>query len=552
MRRIHDLGTDATPANVRCAWDSFSDGKNHRKNIKRYEKCLEENLNRVLRELDDESWQPSPYIEKRVFERKPRKLAKAPIEDHVLEAAAVRPYETSLYDYIAWQVPAVRPNMGQKALLRSIRNELFANTQQECMYYLSMDAHHYFPLMDHAILKRQISRKVKPGRLQRVLYKIVDSYMHGAPLGIKVSQIFGQLYLADFDRLAMRFFDIGMDQDKLALWTRKYIEARIVTASTPEDYADLCKGPAFLAEKFRRYVEDGLPHYSRFVDNIIVRHADKAVLGIVKVLAIMILARDYHVIVNRDYNVRPTWTGIRIVGYVFYHDRVMLGKRNKQDLCRHVAKLFKQGKSEEEVRVAQASRFGYAKHADCIHLFKSIGMENSLGKIIKRRRIKAPFQGMVSTQKVKFSSICKMLLNVNGGGGEPHTWNKKIYLVDYLIEDSKIEKTQVSVKVQDSNGQIRDVLQQQPGKVLAIRFKKIIKTEERTSESGEVYEHYEFEKLRDAQGNPTLVDAEYYSYTGSKILIDQALNDFSKEDLPSPTVVQQFQGKNGQTFFKFT
>lgn len=86
MRRIHDLGTDATPANVRCAWDSFSDGKNHRKNIKRYEKCLEENLNRVLRELDDESWQPSPYIEKRVFERKPRKLAKAPIEDHVLEA----------------------------------------------------------------------------------------------------------------------------------------------------------------------------------------------------------------------------------------------------------------------------------------------------------------------------------------------------------------------------------------------------------------------------------------------------------------------------------
>ena len=234
-----------------------------------------------------------------------------------------------------------------------------------------------------------------------------------------------------------------------------------------------------------------------------------------------------------------------------YLNPCRMGKRNKQDLCRHVARLFKQGKSEEEVRVAQASRFGYAKHADCIHLFKSIGMENSLGKIIKRRRIKAPFQGMVSTQKVKFSSICKMLLNVNGGG-ESHTWNKKIYLVDYLIEDSKIEKTQVSVKVQDSNGQIRDVLQQQPGKVLAIRFKKIIKTEERTSESGEVYEHYEFEKLRDAQGNPTLVDAEYYSYTGSKILIDQALNDFSKEDLPSPTVVQQFQGKNGQTFFKFT
>lgn len=106
--------------------------------------------------------------------------------------------------------------------------------------------------------------------------------------------------------------------------------------------------------------------------------------------------------------------------------------------------------------------------------------------------------------------------------------------------------------MEDSNGRLQDVLQSKPSKVLAIRFKKILKTEERTDESGEVYEHYEFEKVRDAQGNPTLIDAEYYSFTGSKILMDQATNDFSKEDLPCPTVIQQFQGKNGQNFFKFT
>lgn len=422
MRRIHDMGEDATLDNIQGAWDSFSDGKTHRRNIRSYERNLQRNLERVLGQLIDETWQPSPYIEKNVFERKPRKLAKAPIDDHVLEAAAVRPYEKSLYDYIAWQVPAVRPNMGQKALLRSLRNELFAHSQEDCMYYLSMDAHHYFPLMDHAILKRQISRKVKPGRLQRILYKVVDSYNNGAPLGIKVSQIYGQLYLADFDRLAMRFFDIGKDNDKLALWTRKYIEARIINASTQEDYEDLCRGPAFLSQKFKAYVEEGLPFYTRFVDNIIIRHADKAVLGIVKTLSVMILARDYHVIVNKDYAVRPTWTGIRIIGYVFYHDRVMLGKRNKQDLCRHVKRLFKKGRTVEEVRIAQASRLGYAKHANCIHLFKSIGMEKSLGEIIKNKRVKAPFQGMVAQQKVKFSTICKTLTNVNGGGGRRFTY----------------------------------------------------------------------------------------------------------------------------------
>lgn len=416
MRRIHDLGTDATPENVRSAWNSFSDGKGKRKNIRKYERYLEKNLSRIEAELKDESWQPSPYIKKIVMERKRRELAKAPIDDHVFEAAAIRPYEASLYDYIAWQVPAVRPNMGQKALLRSLRNELFKNSQKECMYFLPMDAHHYFPLMDHDILKRQILRKVKPGKLQRILFKIVDSYLQGAPLGIKVSQIFGQLYLADFDRLAMRFFDIGKDPEKLSFWTSKYIEARIATASTPEDYADLCRGPAYLGELFQGYVRQGLPHYLRFVDNIIFRHADKSVLYIVKLLSIMILARDYHVTINKDYNVRPTWMGIRIIGYVFYHDRVLLGKRNKQDLCRHVHKLFKEGKPEEYVRIAQASRFGYAKHANCIHLFKTIGMEKSLGKIIKNRRVKAPFQGMTSQQKVKFSTICRDLAFINGGG----------------------------------------------------------------------------------------------------------------------------------------
>lgn len=416
MRRIRDRGEAESLHNVRCAYDNFSRSKHKRKAVRDYDSRLDRNLERVLNELRNESWTPSPYRPKVVVERKRRELARAPIHDHVLEAAAILPYETTLYDYIAWQCPAVRPNMGQHALLRVLRNELFGCSQAEVAYNLSMDAHHYFPLMDHAILKRQILRKVKPGKLQRVLFKVVDSYMQGAPLGVKVSQIFGMLYLADFDRLAMRFFDIGNDPEKLAYWTSKYVEGRIVTARSPDDYADLCRGPAFLADKFRRYVGAGLPHYSRFVDNIIFRHADKTVLGIVRVIAVAVLARDYHVQVNRDYNIRPTHMGIRICGYVFFHDRVLLAKHNKRELARHVAKLRKHGFTEEQIRLRQASRFGYAKHANCIHLFKTLGMEKSLGKIIKSHRVKAPFDEMTGSQKINFSLICKTLTKVNGGG----------------------------------------------------------------------------------------------------------------------------------------
>lgn len=173
-------------------------------------------------------------------------------------------------------------------------------------------------------------------------------------------------------------------------------------------------------------------------------------------------------------------------------------------------------------------------------------MEKSLGKIIKKKRIKPPFEGMNSDQKVPFSSICVELRT------PPQGWDKKIYLMDYKVEDSKIEKTKVTVTIPDSQGHNQDITKTVPGKVLAIRFKKILKTNIIRNANGEEEEHYDFEKRRDKDGNPMLEDAEFYSFTGSKVLIDQAVNDFSVEDLPSPTVIQQFEGKQGQKFFKFT
>lgn len=553
MRRIRDRGEAETEANVRKAFENYSDQKHKRRTVREYEEHLDRNIRLALQQLKDESWQPAPYTKKVIFERKRRVLAKTIVHDHVIEAAAILPYEKALYDYIAWQSPAVRPNLGTHALLRQIRNELFRFPQEKTMYYVPIDAHHYFPLMDHAILKEKVERKIKPGKLLTFIFKVIDSYPNGSPLGIKLSQILGQLYLADFDRKALRFFGIADDPEKLAYWTNRYVSDKFVSAKSPDDLAMLAKGVEYLSNRFRHFAREGLPFYTRFVDGIIIRHEDKTVVHIAKELCIMILARDYHIIVNTDYNVRPTYMGIRICGYVFFHDMVLLGKHNKKELCRHVASLRKKGLDEEQIRISQASRFGYAKHANCIHLFKSIGMEKSLGKIIKKKRIKAPFEGMSSDQKVKFSSICKTLTNVNGGGVKAYgSWDCKILLIDYKITDSKIEKTKVTVTVPDSRGINQDITKTVPGKVLAIRFKKIVKTFELRDKNGEEYERYDFEKQKDKDGNPMLEDAEFYSFTGSKILIDQAVNDFSIEDLPSPTVIQQFEGKNGQTFFKFT
>lgn len=538
MRRIRDNRENETEENAREAYANFSDGKHKRASIREFDENLDENIRVVLDDIINETFFPKGYKNAHIFKKKHRTLAKAPIIDHVTEATAILPYEKQIYDYIAWWSPAVRPGLGTHALLRFIRNDLYRHSQDERAYYFAMDIHHYFPLMDHQVLKEKVENKFKKGKLRNLIMKVIDSYAHGIPLGVKIAQIFGMLELADFDRLLESFFGIPKDPEKMEYWTSRYITERCMTA-TWKDIEEIGKGSIFLAGLFRRYVNEGLKSKWRFVDNIIVIHHDKAFLRIVRELAIMHLTRDYHCSINPDYNIRPVWMGIRICGYTFYHDHVEVSKENKKNAAKRIARLKKKGFTEEQIRIKVASQLGYIKHADSINLFKKIGMENSIGKIIKKRKVRPPFEGMRPEQKVPFSSI----LNSSMGGGKITS----IYLLDYQIMESKIEKTKVTVTIPDGEGVMQDITKVVPGKVLALRFRKIVKTFILDGE-----EKYVFEKVKDKDGMPTEKDAEFYTFSGSKVMIDQALNDFTTEDLPAPTVIQQFIGKDGKTYTKFT
>lgn len=539
MRRIKDSRENETEQNARDAFDNYARGKHKRADVRSYEAELDVNVRLVLADIINETFEPQGYREADIFDKKHRRLAKAPIRDHHTEAAAMLPYEQEVYDYISWRAPAVRPGLGTHALFHFIRNDLYKSSQNEVMYYLTLDIHHYFPMMDHAVLKQKVDNAFKKGKLRTFIYKVIDSYLQGAPLGIKIAQLFGMLCLADFDRLAERMFDIADDPERLNYWTSHYISEKILSAKSPEDEQLLSKGSVFLAERFRIFAKEGLRHYYRFVDNFLIMHEDKTFLRIVRDLIVMHLTRDYHFELNTDYNVRPTWMGIHMCGYVFHLDHVEAAKANKQNLARRIKRLQRKGFNEEQIRIRLASQLGFIKHSDCINLLKSLGMEKSLGKIIRKRRIKPPFQGMDSDQKVHFMSI----VNKSENGGV----NFKILLIDYVVQESKIEKNTVTVTIPDSDGISQQVTKTVPGKVLAFKFKKIIRTFLLGDE-----EKYVFEKKKDKDGNPTDIDAEFYTFTGSKIMIDQALNDFSPADLPCPTIVQQFQGKDGKTYTKFT
>lgn len=137
-------------------------------------------------------------------------------------------------------------------------------------------------------------------------------------------------------------------------------------------------------------------------------------------------------------------------------------------------------------------------------------------------------------------------------GGGVNANPTKILLEEYTILESKIDKETRNVVEMDSTGKQQQISRQVPAQVLAIRFKKILQTITRHDANGEEEESYIFQKRKDEDGQLSTDDAEFYAFTGSRIMIDQAQCDFTPEDLPCPTVIQQVRGKDGKLYTKFT
>jgi hypothetical protein len=138
-------------------------------------------------------------------------------------------------------------------------------------------------------------------------------------------------------------------------------------------------------------------------------------------------------------------------------------------------------------------------------------MEQRLGAKIKRRRLHVPFEGMEYSQKRAIADIV-----CQEGESEEQ---KLILLLDYKIDNSVIEQGE------DGNPRLR----------IALRYRTIDSIEQRGDEP--IY-HWS--------------EQEYFTYSGSRIMIDQATSDFSREDLPSVTVIRECQNKFKKKFYKFT
>lgn len=490
--------------NFHEAFYNSSKNKKRRKTVEKFNVSLEENLNFLLNSYLEGSFITSQYHDFIIHEPKERVISRLPYPDHVFHWAILNVIEDYFTRSFTEYTYGGIKERGPHAYMRAIKNALHKHPG-ETRYFLKMDVTKFYPSVSHESVESCLARKIKDQHLLLVLKEIIESVCGdiGLPIGTKLSQFLACVILAFFDHDLKRCFDIKNNPVLVNYYTRLYIERKIDEAKTDEDFKELAKGSAYLANQFRGYLKR-VDYCYRLADDMVILHSDKTFLGLVVEWVGLYLATELKLTLNHKWRIAPVDAqGIDSGGYVHFHTHMKVRKRNKQALCRQVAKLRGKGLSDKEIQQRASSRVGFIQHADCINLLNKLGMETPkkrLGQKIRDK--KSPWTDLGADRKKKFEDILYDTRLPEEERGDEN--DKLIELLDYKIEDSKIEK--------ETDGT--------PKKCLVIRYKW--------------------------QGE------EWYSFTGSGVLIDQALTEFGKEDLPCDAVVKILENKFKKKFYRFT
>lgn len=176
---------------------------------------LEGNVLRLERELNDGTYRPGRYVEIEIFEPKRRIVSAAPFRDRVVHHAFCAVVEPIFERGFVHDSYANRAGKGTHEAVA--RYERYRDRHR---HFLRGDIYRYFPAIDHAILKRDLRRRVVCERTLRLADTIVDASnpqepvnlyfpgddlfapmdrRRGLPIGNLTSQFFANVYLDGMD-----------------------------------------------------------------------------------------------------------------------------------------------------------------------------------------------------------------------------------------------------------------------------------------------------------------------------------------------------------------
>lgn len=178
--------------------------KNRNPGVQRHIKSRFKNLCEIQQMVLDDMMRTDEYMhEQRISgQNKLRDIAKlyfhpSHIEHQLLTMAADRRVDRTLIRHTY----ASRKGYGQIACAIAIKKDLRKYRWQE-RWYAQCDIRKYYDSIDHGLIREALDRLFKDEKFKKVLMEPFVRFAHngkGIPLGIRPSQIIGNLVLTDFD-----------------------------------------------------------------------------------------------------------------------------------------------------------------------------------------------------------------------------------------------------------------------------------------------------------------------------------------------------------------
>lgn len=306
--------------NLFLAYTKARKGKGKSYGVIRFEEKLDDNLLSIRKELLEQTYRTSEYDVFTIYDPKKREIYRLPFRDRVVHHAIMNVLESIWTPVSISHTYSCIKGKGIHGALKHLKHDL--KNKDETTYCLKMDVRKFYPSIDHEVLKCIIRKRIKDRQLLVLLDEIIDS-APGIPIGNYLSQFFANLYLSYFDH-----------------WLKENMKVK---------------------------------YYYRYADDMVILSNNKEELQNLLIDIDSYFRNKLKLILKGNYQIFPVDArGIDFVGYVFFHNHILMRKSIKKNFCRKVAKLNKIQISAKEYKVHISSWIGWSKHCNSRNLIKKI------------------------------------------------------------------------------------------------------------------------------------------------------------------------------------
>lgn len=194
--------------NIQKAYNKARKCKRYRKDVLQFTKDKEENLELVRSDIQGLTYEPSEYRYFKVYEPKERQIMALPFYDRVVQHAINNILEPIFNQRFIFHSYACRKGKGMHGASDTLQKWLYewqTFNQDQPLYAIKADIHHYFQSINHDVLKAEIRKVIKDAGALELTDRIIDHNGQmqdgvGIPVGNLTSQLFANIYLNKLDQ----------------------------------------------------------------------------------------------------------------------------------------------------------------------------------------------------------------------------------------------------------------------------------------------------------------------------------------------------------------